>query len=300
MAILFESDSPIELLLKDALLKTGIDFQEQYRIYENPNALIPKYVVDFLARNGERCVVIECDGSSWHSSDFDARKSVQRDNWLNQHGYKTVLHFTSYQIKYEMEVVVSIIKHNLGIEFVPKKQRSFHGKRKRTTYINNIPNAVLHRVELHYACMQMFDKVWLVYKYQDLTLNRFSEERIQLIINVPRKMANELAVYISLRDLKRSVNLLVHCHSEWLTAYCNKIVKKKKEDGILDRIDNLLLQHNYLFSYLNMQRDISHYDTPSDAQFISSELSSRCKQIRYKYVENAAGLMTSDFSTLFS
>ena len=284
VAILMESSSSIELLLKTALQKEGLEFKEQQRIYERGNDLHPKYVADFVVTAQNLSIIVECDGASYHTSDLDVQRDIERDCWLRSRGYKKVLHFSAYQLRYEMKTVILTIKHHLGLISVPKKQLRFRGKAIRQEIIINVndPTLKLHRVTLYYSYIQLRDRVWLVYKFKDSTLNRFSEERTKIFYNVPDKFGSQLAIYVALKDLKRSVELLVYCSSSWLTAYLNGLVEIKSEPQLLlEKTREELTKHNYLCKYINTHRDYDYYEAPSPERLVIHELQSRCRQLRY-------------------
>ena len=282
MAILMGSSTPIELLLKEALKKEGLEFKEQQRIYELPGDLQPKYIVDFVVVYQNKSVVVECDGFAYHTSDRDTDRDIRRDNWLKQNGYGTVMHFTAFQLQYEMKKVILNIKQGLGIVNLPKSKLKFEGKKRQTKQIKNVDEEGLHQVILYYSVKQVNDAVWVVYKYQDKTLNRFSEERIRAFKNVPEKVANELAIYTALKDLKKPVELFGYCQVEWLTAYLNRSFKAKKDScGLLKKIDAILEHHNYKFQYINTYRSPDYYDRPTATRLIHKELQSRCNQVRH-------------------
>ena len=54
MALSLQSTSPNELLLRDALIKQGLSFEEQHPIYEGGKFSQPKYFVDFLIFFGNK------------------------------------------------------------------------------------------------------------------------------------------------------------------------------------------------------------------------------------------------------
>ena len=140
----------------------------------------------------------------------------------------------------------------------------------------------MHRVTLYYAYIQVKDKVWVAYKFQDDTLERFSEERMKVFYNVPDKWGSALSIYVALCDLKRSVELLTYCSSEWLTTYLNGLLDSGQEaEVLLEKIQAELKKHNYLFKYINTRRDFTYYNRPAAERLIIHELQSRCRQLRY-------------------
>ena len=300
MAITSSSNSTIEILLKHALEKENIKFEEQYKVYENTSDLSPKYVIDFLVSFGEKSIAVECDGFSYHVSDFDVDNEIMRDRWLQQQGYGKVLHFTTYQLKYEMEKVLLNIKHYLGMETVPPEKLKFKGKKRRTAHIENVTGIALHEVLLYYSYTQVADKVWIAYKFKDNTLNKFSEERIKLFSNVPEKQGNALSLYIALSDLKKSTKLTVYCLSGWLTSYFNQLIpaKDKKDAFLLKKIDTILNNHNYIFRYLNTYREPEYYYDPSEERLIVYELHNRCLQLRNNCSSQYNHMICVDFNSL--
>ena len=284
MAILMESSSSIELLLKAALQQEGLEFREQQRIYDRLDDLSPKYVIDFVITFQKTSIAVECDGAEYHASDVDVQRDIERDQWLRKQGYKKVLHFTSFQLKYEMKTVMLNIKHSLGIINATKSQLRFRGRAIRKERICNDNNQAsnLHKVTLYYSYKQLGDRVWLAYKFEDTTLNKFSEERVKVFYNVPDKFGSQLAIYTALKDLKRSVDLTVYCSSSWLTAYLNKMVESKDtSQPLLEKTRDELSKHNYLCKYINTSRDFRYYEEPSKERLIIHELQSRCRQLRY-------------------
>jgi len=283
MAVMLESSSWLELKLKKALLEEGIQFEEQHRVYEKMTDLQPKYVIDFLVFSGNVKVAVECDGFSFHSSDKDIEYSEQRDLWLKRAGYRTILHFTSNQIKHEMKTVLLVIKHNLGLISAPKKELRFKKTRERKTYIRNIRNVDkdLHKVVLYYTYKQIDKKLWVVYKYQDATLKKFSEERAKVFNNVPDNQGSAVALWIALKDLKRNVELTVHCPSKMICACLNREREFVEKSKSLMEIEKLLKPHDYLFEYIDTTRSPEYYVTPSTERFILQELQDRCRHLRY-------------------
>ncbi len=280
MAIMTTSTTVIEILLKEALERENVEFKEQYRIYEKGNSFHPKYVVDFLVTFGKKSVIVECDGFSYHESDADVDADIQRDAWLTEHGY-TVLHFTAFQLKYEMKTVIRNIKYKLGMEKYSPKELSFQGRKIRKEYVVNCPpNEKLHKVSLYYNYTRVKDRVWIAYKFRDDTLKKCSEERVKVFHNVPENAADVLAIYTALSDLKKSVNLTVYCLSGWLSGYLNRTIENRENSwALIEKIEGILKAHNYLFKHINTKRGPGGYNRPKTEQFIARELRSRCLQM---------------------
>jgi len=281
MAIMTVSTTAAELRLKDALKKEGLQFEEQYRVYEKGNSYQPKYVIDFLVTKDGIAIAVECDSFSYHSSDRDIEFGITRDAWLEASGY-TVLHFTASQLIYEMDAVLQIIKKHLDNESATVNPRALREKKVKTTYVVNCREKKLHSVSLYYSYTQVNDKLWLAYKFRDNTLKKCSEERVQAFFNVPERTADILAVYTALRDLKRSVSLTVYCSSGWLTEYANRTIERPvQQRPLLKKIDTLLERHNYLFKHVNRYRGPEYYHAPKAEYLIAHELRGRCLQMRH-------------------
>lgn len=271
MSVMPRSQTRIELILKSALVNENIPFEEQRRIYEK-GQLYPKYVVDFLIECNGKTLVVECDGFSYHSSDYDVDKSILRDSWLTKNGYGKVLHFNTYQIKFELEKVILNIKSELNLISVSNDKLKFKGKRIRDSFIINVESDVLHSVDVFYDMAQIGEKVYIVYKYRDNTAKYTSEIRRNFYKNVPIKSGGDFALLVVLSGLKKSANITVYSRWEWIVAYFNGLYKSDKNDPVLNECKRVLTRHNYLFKYLNCARDASFYENPQDERFIFKEL----------------------------
>lgn len=193
----FYSDTKIELRLIDALIKEKIPFQEQYRIYKKGD-LNPKYVVDFYIEFNQKDLIIECDGFSYHTSDFDVERDIKRERWLKENGYRNILRFTTNQIINEIHIVIRRIKYKLGIEKYSKQQLKFKGKQIRKDYVINVDEAKLHDVTLYYDYLQINEDVFVAYKFHDVTKNIFSDMRIKRIVKAPLKRGGDAALLLVL------------------------------------------------------------------------------------------------------
>ena len=96
---------------------------------------------------------------------MDIDKNIERDNWIKNKTKIKIIHFTSYQLKNELSVVIAVIKNELGIEKIPKNKLKFRGRKKRTDYVLNVDNTNLHKVALYYDHIQFEDTVWITYKF---------------------------------------------------------------------------------------------------------------------------------------
>lgn len=273
----FTSDTKLELRLKDALTKEKIPFHEQYRIY-TIGSLTPKYVVDFYIEINQKDLIIECDGFSYHSSDFDIERDVKREKWLKSNGYKNILRFTTSQIINEMPVVLRRIKDKLGIEKYAKQKLRFRGKQIRQDYIINIEDKNLHNVIVYYDYLQIKDEVIVAYKFYDATKKVFSDIRMKKITDAPLKRGGDAVLLVILRALKNSVNLLVYCQTEFLVRCFNDTRETLAQQKELKTIFQELKKHNYLFKYINCIRDVSYYDDIQEERLIIQELKSKTRQ----------------------
>ena len=141
MAILFESSTHIEFLLKNALIEEGLEFIEQFRIYEGGIFSEVKYVADFLLINEDIRLIVECDGFFYHSGRDKLKKQMVRDNWLQTRGYK-IVHFSTRELESNMYGVVQTIKFLLGMpsdtsRIITKNDSTFNGDPKKQQNISD-------------------------------------------------------------------------------------------------------------------------------------------------------------------
>ncbi|MBQ3220108.1 MAG: DUF559 domain-containing protein [Clostridia bacterium] len=294
----FTSDTKIELRLRDALIKEKIPFQEQYRIYQK-GALNPKYVVDFYIEFNQKDLIIECDGFSYHTSDFDIQRDIKREKWLKDNGYKNILRFTTAQILNEMHIVIRRIKEKLEIEKYSKQQLKFKGKQIRKDYVINVLEKSLHSVTLYYDYLQINEGVVVAYKFYDETRKVFSDIRMKRLYNVPHNKGGDMALLIALRALKSSTKLLVYSQTDFLVRYFNDYENLSIQQKGLEIILQELKKHNYLFKYINCRRNASYYDDVGDERLILQELKSKVRQHSYSTREDIGEIETIDYNAIF-
>lgn len=294
MGILFESSTHIEYLLRDALVKEGIEFQEQYRIYSGGKFSEVKFVADFLVTNATCRVIVECDGFHYHAGKDKYRKQILRDEWLTNHGY-TVLHFSTNLLKYNMPEVIQTIRLNLNLPYDETKIISMQSTSFKPLH-NKTPTK--KRVETFDTILfcyykQMPTGICATYRYKSVTYNKWSEERTKICKNVPEGMLEPTAIYMALLDLKRPVHLQLYYSG---TVYHdNYDVSKKLKKSIrqLAKGAELLNQHNISTSYVAFNGNYRF--SKKEPQQIMNQLRSRCRQISNN--ENIANVCpTFDFN----
>lgn len=295
----FTSNNGIELMLKQALLKEGISFQEQYRIYQKGDYTNPRYVADFYLTHGDRSLIVECDGFSFHSSDKDIERDIARDEWLKRNGYKQIMHFTTHQIKFEMQTVILNIKNALGIEKVERRRLKFKGKRIRKSPILNLDDKSLHEVNVYYDHVVRGNEMIVSYRFADVTKNYVSEIRKRVVHNVPTKMDGDVALLTVLKDLKKSAQLTIYCQSEFLTDHFNFFASENQNE-ILKKIAEILHKNNYLFKHINCTRDDSYYRNIQTERIYLRELHSYCMQYFAQKSRLESQTPSMDFSDLMS
>lgn len=273
MGILFESDSYIEILLKEALIKENINFHEQFKVYSFGDV---KYVVDFLVTNKDIKVIVECDGFHFHAGSKRLVKQKERDEWLKNKGY-IILHFSTNDIKMNIIGVIETIKFNLEL---PCDSSKIIKKQKRKTDIKGFEekktNPFETDVTLFCFYKQNNNDIYVVYKYRDNRKNHWSEERKKICHNVPDEMLETTVFYISLLDLKKTVKLRIYYHGK---LYCDDYSVSKKVRSHIKAFPkgNTILNKNQIsFSHVGFHGDYRF--NKKEPQKTLTELKSRCFQ----------------------
>jgi len=110
---IIDSNSPLERIMRDALILSKLNYKEQVSIYERHNSS-PRFIIDFVICGTNSKVAIEGDGHSYH---YNSMKKVYydklRDIWLMRHGYPIVLHFVTDQIKNNVYSCIDEIRNTL-------------------------------------------------------------------------------------------------------------------------------------------------------------------------------------------
>ncbi|MBV9951482.1 MAG: DUF559 domain-containing protein [Acidimicrobiia bacterium] len=73
-------DTSIELAVASVLTQLGEQFESQLRM----GRWLPDFVIE------SRKLVIECDGSYWHSLPAAIDRDRRKDDWMAEHGYRVV------------------------------------------------------------------------------------------------------------------------------------------------------------------------------------------------------------------
>lgn len=243
MGILFESSTPIEFLLKEALIKENLLFHEQYRVGTGGRFSTVKYVADFLIEYGNVRLIVECDGDTYHSGFSQKRKRVERDAWLFKRGYK-VLHFSTKEIRYKMPFVINVIKYTLGIiDKIPiYKENKDYKKNYQTEYT----------VDLFCYYSQLSQGVCVTYMYRDKTKGVFSEIRQKQCLDIAPEMAEAVALYLALLDLKKNVNVHVFYAGQVFNDRFDVNKKIRSKLVLLKEGETLLKGHEFYFTHINL------------------------------------------------
>lgn len=245
MAILFESSTLIEFLLKDALCKEGLTFYEQYRIGTGGRFSTTKYVADFLVVHNNIRLIIECDGYTYHSGKSNKEYQVKRDAWLSHLGYK-VLHFSTKEVKYNRPFVINAIKYHLGIidtipTSPPKRYPPFR-------YAKNNPS-----IALMCYYYQLPQGVCIAYMYEEKSKHIFSKIRTKLCSNVAATMAEATAIYLALLDVKKSSNIHVFYDGEVLENHFDVNQTIKNKITVFEKGMELLKTNTFNFTHINLR-----------------------------------------------
>ena len=276
MAILFESSTHIEFLLKEALTNAKIAFLEQYRVYEGGSFSEVKYVADFLLTNGAVKLIVECDGVNYHIGKEKMRRQKERDLWLKLKGY-TVLHFSTQELKSNMDCVIETIKYHLNYPCDTSKGISHENK------LNIVSNNYATKSDKSYDVIlfcyynQIPDGICVVYKYKSMSYETYSDERKKICKNVPEDMLETTAVYLALLDLKKSVCLKIYYGGTVYKDHFDFAKTFRRKITVLSDGRKILQTHKMSTSHVNFSGDY-RFDT-SENQKIMNELRSRCLQI---------------------
>jgi len=97
------SPTSIELIIAGLLKELHIPFQQERQM--------GSFLCDFVVSSAK--LVIECDGSYWHSSPIQKLKDSRKDSWLTAHGY-AVLRLDEREIRNDLPSCRKKILANLG------------------------------------------------------------------------------------------------------------------------------------------------------------------------------------------
>lgn len=296
MGFLFKSDSQIEILLKDELIKEKLSFNEQCRLYDGRKYGQVKYVADFIVTNNDVQLVVECDGFKYHAGKKNLIKQQLRDEWLKEQGYK-VLHFTTYQIQSKMDKVIQTIKKELGLPFdktkIIKQSNKLEKLNKNDKKTNKIDD--FYDVLLFCFYKQTPFGVCVVYKYKSILYDKWSEERVKFCKNVPADSVDLVALYMALLDLKKQVKVKVYYSG--IIYHDNYDLSNRFNDDIksLKNGEEILSSNNIKISRVGFYGD--YHLSKKLSQRTLRELKSRCMQVSNNY-EKLAEVFTVDYLSL--
>jgi very-short-patch-repair endonuclease len=297
MAILFESSTHIEYLMREALTKENLTFQEQYRLYSGGKFSEVKYVADFFLENKGHKLIIECDGFHYHAGRDKYKKQLERDQWLNQRGY-IVLHFSTNLIVSNISAVIQTIKYNLKLPCdVSQVSKNTANTASFTRNKSEIKDEQIFDVILCCYYRQMANGICVTYKYKSIAHNLWSDERIKICQDVPEDFLEVTAIYLALLDLKKSVKLKIYYsgmiyHDDFNVSKKFRSLIRNFERGI-----DILNIHTISMKYIGFHGDYRHSN--AEQQKTMNELRSRCTQISNN-VEKQSEVSIVKYIDLFS
>ena len=283
MAIVCESTTYIENLLKNALIQHKIPFEEQYCVYTGGRFSEVKYVGDFFIQSKTVRLIVECDGYTFHNG--KSKETKERDEWLSQKGYR-VVHFSTKQLKYMMPQVIKCIRENL---------KSQHIIDIETAVVKKQPNRFAdYSVALFCYYVQKGSDLYTVYKFESLTKGIWSEERKAIIQNVPYDMMASAAIYNALLDLKRGVAIIIYFNGQVYHDDYNTVSSFMKALPHFKNGELIKKNNKISMRYCNINA-ISRWSKRQDVTAIRA-LKSRCLQIANH--ENArSGIVKKEYNS---
>ncbi|WP_371377415.1 DUF559 domain-containing protein [Sporomusa aerivorans] len=249
---MIDLNSPIEKIMREALVKSNIKFREQEAIYRKGNP-VPIYIIDFVV-SGEYCkIAIECDGK-YHMEAERKRLDAQRDYFLIQqnHYYDDILRFTGSEIKKNVTscikaIITSITKYDAlkktQIEKLHIDVSSMRNKAIDYNQRSEIINIILREVLIV------------------LTNDRSNNEKTILreVKKAIRKnfiSVNEQKVYFVYPSIES--DLLKSEIDFFITAYNSIYLIKFCDNGRKTRISSQLLKDSNITKvFINLNNDVS-------------------------------------------
>ena len=256
-------------MLAAAFTKENIPYESQYRVYESPKDLVPKYTLDFLIRAGEKLIDVECDGFAYHSSKEASRSDAIRNAWLYRNGFSHIIRFDSIDVNYNINFCTNVIKKILSIyaghEYTYKPENKNADKYKKPSsknrYVINIAaDSKIDKVNIYaasYALSYEKDtKGAIAYQLEDVLRSVRSDEFSFAYIGVNVKRCQTLSVLEALKRMKKPSEITIYIDSNWLVNVCNNerllsFGQKLNDYDLLVRLDFELMKHNYKFICLH-------------------------------------------------
>lgn len=200
MSNIIDLRSPIEKIMRDALIERQIKFKEEVSLYID-NKLVPNYRIDFVAYGKVCKIAIECDGKKYHSTlkqqGHDARKNLL----IIQNGYDNILRFTGEKIYHNVSECIDEIEKNISIydtnkiKQIERKEIDVRKIREKQINVEEVLDTItLFKKEVELAYKSSYIKgVGVTHK------NLLKDLKRKLLKNVA---VNEQMVYFPYTNLK--------------------------------------------------------------------------------------------------
>ncbi len=124
--------TPIEERMLKALEAHKLSYQRQVRL--------GKFMIDFLVEVGNKKVIVECDGKTYHNPEKDR----ERDKFLAREGYP-ILHFTGTEIYQDVDKCIEIIQSSQLHKTLPAYalDDELDSSQKAAVHVGNGPARIL-------------------------------------------------------------------------------------------------------------------------------------------------------------
>jgi Ribonuclease HI len=254
---LIDENSPAERIMNKALKARGINYKEQYSVYEAKSEA-PKYIIDFLVEYNGLKVVVECDGASYHEKNQKQREHDKlRDYWLLAHGFNAVLRFSYKKIKYKTKNCIAEIK-----QCIDTLEKGMKYKQSNEMIIKQRENVatefdISKKTVVIYCSGVSNSRIWgqgaatVILKYKDI-----EKTYSKAYHNTNANRMRIISVILGLQLLKFKCNVEIHIDDQILVGYGNRLSQVNKSEHLNMRnydlwieFRKLVKEHNVIFKY---------------------------------------------------
>lgn len=258
-----DENSPAERIMNNALKASGINYKEQYTVYEAKSE-VPKYTLDFLVEYNGLKVVVECDGASYHKRTRKQREhDKRRDYWLLAHGFNIVLRFSYKKIKYKTKNCIEEIQ-----QCINTLEKGMKYNQRKETIIKQRENVgtefdISKKTVIMYCSGVSNSRIWgqgaatVILKYKDI-----EKTYSKAYHNTNTNRMRIISVILGLQLLKFECNVEIYIDDLFIVDYGNRSSQVDKSEYLNMRNYDLWIEfrklakkHNVLFKYCSSKSD---------------------------------------------